>query len=74
MQNSTISSLFLTIHNKCLKNCNENNYGYKGFENKQNLKGKHNQKIKPQNDSTMYDKQKHSSFDIVHLCFAQDLD
>jgi hypothetical protein len=78
MQNSTILILFLTIHNKCLKNwslhCYENDYGYKGFENKQNLKGRHNQKIKPQNDLSMYDKQKHSSFDIVHLCFAQDLD
>lgn len=29
---------------------------------------------KPQNDSSMHDKQKHLSFDIVNLCFAQDLD
>jgi hypothetical protein len=78
MQNSTISSLFLTIHNKCFKNwslhCYENDYGYKGFEKKKNLKERHNWKIKPQNDSNMHERQKHSSFDIVHLCFAQDLD
>jgi hypothetical protein len=83
MQNSTISSLFLTIHNKCFKNrslhCYENDYGYKGFEKKQNLKfiktwRGDNQKIKPQNDSSMHERQKHSSFNIVHLCFAQYLD
>jgi hypothetical protein len=46
----------------------------KTLEVHQNLMGRHNQKIKPQNDSSMHDKQKRSSFDIVHLCFAQDLD
>jgi hypothetical protein len=68
MQNSTISSLFLTIHNKYLENwslhCYENDYGYKEFEKKtklkvhQNLKGRHNQKIKPQTGSSMHNRQK----------------